>query len=146
MSHAWSVNRVLSGAAHAFGRNGRNVGIAGRRGQRPRLGSKSHGVDLAALGGFLNVTNVKSEKGVGVASFGGGGILGPNEYTLQLDTNANATTSVCAGHSGCTVWQQYLYATDFVTKGKAAVFIEYWLSIGGKPPVPKDWQVGNLVL
>ena len=52
------------------------------------------------------VTGVTSETGVGVAAFGGGGILGPNEYTLQINTNFTGTTSVCAGHSGCTVWQQ----------------------------------------
>ena len=97
------------------------------------------GLITAALGGFLNVKNVKSEKGVGVASFGGGGILGPNEYTLQLNSNANATTSVCAGHSGCTVWEQYLYATDYVAKGKAAVFIQYWLLDWGNSACPKGF-------
>jgi hypothetical protein len=43
---------------------------------------------------------------------GGGGILGSNEYSVQLNTNFTGTTSVCAGHSGCTVWQQFIYATD----------------------------------
>ena len=100
----------------------------------------ANGLITAALGGFLNVKNVKSEKGVGVASFGGGGILGPNEYTLQLNSNDKATTSVCAGHSGCKVWQQYVYATDYITKGKAAVFIQYWLLNWGNTTCPKGFN------
>jgi hypothetical protein len=98
------------------------------------------GLITAARGQFPKVTDVKSEKGVGVKSFGGGGILGPNEYTLQLNSNANATTSVCAGHSGCTVWQQFVYAPDFFTKGKAAVFIQYWLLNWGKKACPAGWD------
>jgi hypothetical protein len=121
------------------------AGTAGTTGSADIVGNGrdwalgARGLITTALGGFLNVTNVKSEKGVGVASFGGGGILGANEYTLQLNSNANATTSVCAGHGGCTVWQQYLYATDFVTKGKAAVFIQYWLLNWGNSACPKGF-------
>ena len=100
----------------------------------------ANGLITAALGGFLNVKDVKSEKGVGVASFGGGGVLGPNEYSLQLNSNDNATTSVCAGHSGCTVWQQYLYTTDTLGKGKAAVFIQYWLLNWGNSTCPKGFS------
>jgi hypothetical protein len=98
------------------------------------------GLITTAEGAFFNVTNVKSEKGVGVASFGGGGVLGPNEYSLQLNSNANDTTSVCAGHSGCTVWQQYLYTTDTPAKGKAAVFIQYWLLNWGNSACPKGFS------
>jgi hypothetical protein len=101
------------------------------------------GLITAALGGFLNVTNVKSEKGVGVAAFGGGGLLGPNEYTLQLNSNPNATTSVCAGHAGCTVWQQFLYATDAIAAGKAAVFIQYWLLNWGNTACPKGFAMAS---
>jgi hypothetical protein len=96
------------------------------------------GLISAALGQFAT-NNVKTEKGVGVASFGGGGILGKNEYSLQINTNANETTSVCAGHSGCVVWQQYVYATDYNVKGKAAVFIQYWLINWGGSACPKGW-------
>ncbi|MGA2190857.1 MAG: hypothetical protein ABSH33_20245 [Steroidobacteraceae bacterium] len=98
------------------------------------------GLITAAQGQFPTVTDVKSEKGVGVAAFGGGGILGPNEYTLQLNSNANATTSVCAGHSGCTIWQQFIYSPDYITKGKAAVFIQYWLLNWGTTACPTGWQ------
>jgi len=38
-----------------------------------------------AVGSFPSVTGVTSEKGVGVAAYGGGGILGANEYSLQIN-------------------------------------------------------------
>jgi len=81
----------------------------------------------SATGTFPSVTGVTSEKSVGVAAFGGGGILGANEYTLQVNSNYDKTTAACKSHSGCTVWQQFLYSPDYSTKGKAAVFIQYWL-------------------
>ena len=65
---------------------------------------------------------------MGVASFGGGGILGPNEYSLQINTNSNSTTSACSGGApGCTVWQQFFYSPDYSTPGSAEVLIQYWL-------------------
>jgi hypothetical protein len=78
-------------------------------------------------GSFPSVTGVTSETGVGVAAFGGGGILGPNEYTLQINSNFNSTTAACKSHSGCTVWQQFIYSPDYNVNGQAAVFIQYWL-------------------
>ncbi|MBS0380085.1 MAG: hypothetical protein JSS29_16515 [Proteobacteria bacterium] len=89
--------------------------------------------------GHFSIAGVKSEAGVGVPAFGGGGILGPNEYSLQINTNASATTTACARHSGCTVWQQFLYATDYTTKGEAAVFIQYWLVHWGSGACPAGW-------
>jgi hypothetical protein len=91
-----------------------------------------------ASGGFT-IKGVKSEKGVGVAAFGGGGILGPNEYSLQVNTNANDTTSKCAGHSGCTVWQQFVYSPDYNVPGEAAVFMQYWLIGWGSSACPSSW-------
>ena len=96
------------------------------------------GLITATRGSFYKVTDVTSETGAG-----GEGHLGPNEYTLQLNSNANRTTSVCAGHKGCTVWQQYIYATDYVTKGKAEVFIQYWLLNWGKEKCPTGWLEGT---
>lgn len=101
---------------------------------------KAAGLITETLGTFPSATDVKSEKSVGVASFGDGGILGPNEYTLQLNSNCNDTTSVCAGHSGCTVWQQFLYATDYLTAGEAAVFMQYWLIGWGSSACPGGWM------
>ena len=80
------------------------------------------------VGSFPSVSGVTSESSVGVASFGGSGTLGSNEYTLQINTNNNSSTSACSGGAaGCTVWQQYLYAPDQLTSGSAGVFIQYWL-------------------
>lgn len=85
------------------------------------------GLISSTTGTFPSVTGVTSEKGVGVAAFGGGGILGANEYTLQVNSNYDQTTAACKNHSGCTVWQQFIYSPDYSTKGKAAVFMQYWL-------------------
>jgi hypothetical protein len=80
------------------------------------------------VGSFPSVRGVTSESSVGVPAFGGGGVLGPNEYTLQINTNSNSSTSACSGGDpACTVWQQYLYAPDQLTAGKGGVFIQYWL-------------------
>jgi hypothetical protein len=100
--------------------------------------AQAKGLINTSTGSFAT-SDVKSEKSVGVALFGGGGILGNNEYSLQLNTNFNDTTSACAKHSGCTVWQQFIYATDYYAKGKAAVFIQYWLINWGKSACPKGY-------
>lgn len=88
---------------------------------------KVAGLIKSTTGTFPSVTGVTSEKGVGVAAFGGGGILGPNEYTLQINSNYDQSTPACKNHSGCTVWQQFIYSPDYNTNGKAAVFMQYWL-------------------
>jgi hypothetical protein len=93
----------------------------------------------STVGSFPTVSNVTSEKGVGVAAFGGGGILGPNEYSLQINSNYTGTTSACGGHSGCTVWQQFVYAPDYSRQGSAYVFIQYWLIGYGGTRCPSGW-------
>jgi hypothetical protein len=81
---------------------------------------------ISYAAGEFQITGVTSETGVSVN--GGGGILGPNEYMVQINTNNDRTTSACAGHSGCTVWQQFMYATDYDGNNtQSAVFIQYWL-------------------
>jgi hypothetical protein len=100
--------------------------------------AKAKGLITLASGGF-STKGVKSEKSIGVAAFGGGGILGPNEYSLQINTNANDTTSRCAGHSGCRVWQQFVYSPDYNVPGEAAVFIQYWLIGWGSSACPSGW-------
>lgn len=86
-----------------------------------------------ALGSFPTVTGVKSEKSVGVAAFGDGGILGTNEYTLQVNTNFYSGSAACKG-SGCFAWQQYVMSTNTPVSltssqltNETEVFIEYWL-------------------
>jgi hypothetical protein len=97
------------------------------------------GLISETLGTFPAVSDIKTEKSVGVAAFGDGGILGKNEYTLQANTNYTGTTAACAGHSGCTVWQQFLYSTDYNTKGEAAVFMQYWLIDWGTKACPSGF-------
>jgi hypothetical protein len=78
----------------------------------------------AAVGSFPKVTGVTSEKTVNV-EFNGGfsdGLTGPNEYTLQVNTNF-ANTAACDGYTYCNAWQQYVVSTG----GPTEVFIEYWL-------------------
>jgi hypothetical protein len=94
------------------------------------------GLISQAYGTFPSVTGVKTEKSVGVPEFGDGGILGANEYTLQVNTNFTGTTSACKGHSGCVVWEQFIYSTDYLTKGEAAAFMQYWLIGWGNSNCP----------
>jgi hypothetical protein len=101
--------------------------------------AQSSGLTSEALGTFPTVTGVKSEKSVGVAAFGDGGILGKNEYTLQANTNFTGSTAACAGHSGCTVWQQFIYSTDYNVEGEAAVFMQYWLIGWGSSKCPSGF-------
>jgi hypothetical protein len=91
------------------------------------------------VGSFPAVTGVTSETGTGVLGFYDEGILGPNEYSLQLNTNSTGRTAPCAsGLSDCTVWQQFIYSPDLETKGSAAVFIQYWLLNYGTT-CPSGW-------
>lgn len=118
------------GEAEVVGNGGDYVGVA-------------TGLITSAAGDFV-VSGVKSEKSVGVAAFGGGGILGNNEYSVQINTNDRATTYACDGHSGCSVWQQFVYATDYYGAGTAAVFMQYWLLNWGSSACPSGWgQYGS---
>jgi hypothetical protein len=93
------------------------------------------GLISKTVGSFPIVLGVRSEQSVGVASFGDGGILGPNEYTLQINSNFAPGSAACAGIAGCLVWQQYVYSPDYLAPGVAGVFIEYWLIfLNGQPP------------
>ncbi len=102
--------------------------------------AKATGLISKASGTFPTVTGVRTESSVGVAAFGGGGILGPNEFSLQINSNFTGTTAACQGHSGCTVWQQFVYAPDFAVQGEAAVFIESWLINFGSLNCPGAFQ------
>jgi hypothetical protein len=63
------------------------------------------------IGSFPAVKGVKTEVGAG----------GPNDYSLQLNSNF-MTTAACKGKSGCQSWQQFIYAS-----GEQLVFMQYWL-------------------
>jgi len=104
----------------------------------------SHGL-ISQAEGALIVDGVKSESSAGVASFGGGGIHGSNEYELQINTNDWGTTSACARRNNCRVWQQFLYATGkLIVPGgtTAAVYIEYWL-INWGANCPTKWNTSG---
>lgn len=78
----------------------------------------------SALGTFPKIIGVTSESTVNV-EFNGGesdGLVGPNEYTLQVNTNF-ANTAACGSYTYCYAWQQYVVSTG----GPTEVFIEYWL-------------------
>jgi hypothetical protein len=94
---------------------------------------------ITLAGGNFAPKGVTSEVGVGVAEYKYQGILGPNEYSIQLNTNARLTTSACAHHSGCTVWQQFVYSPDFLVMGQAAVLMQYWLLGWGSSDCPVGW-------
>jgi hypothetical protein len=58
---------------------------------------------------------------------------GPNEYTLQLNTNFDFNSPACDGFSDCASWQQYVLSSNFFAfgashpSGKSEVFIQDWL-------------------
>jgi hypothetical protein len=87
----------------------------------------------SVVGSFPTVTGVTSERSAGVAAFGDGGILGTNEYTLQVNTNF-AHTAACGSFANCIAWQQFLMSTNTPVSLTSSsltddteVFIEYWL-------------------
>jgi len=94
--------------------------------------AQAAGIIQTATGSFPVVSGVKSEKGVNVL-FGGSmsnGTIGANQYTLQLNTDINASTTACAklGYGSCNVWEQYLYSTDAYTDGTHPMaFIQSWV-------------------
>jgi hypothetical protein len=93
----------------------------------------------SAVGTFPSVTGVTSEQSIGVAAYGDGGILGANEYSVQLNTQFTSTTSACKSHSGCTVWQQWVYATDYEEQGEGAIFMQDWLIGYGSSRCPSGF-------
>jgi hypothetical protein len=120
----WEPVRCLpAGKAHPWPRIARSgTSQTAGNGQDYVLGAT--GLISQTVGTFPSVSNVTAETGSG----GVGGILGSNEYSLQINTNAQSRTSACSGGaSNCTVWQQFVYATDYVRSGTAGVFMQYWL-------------------
>lgn len=93
------------------------------------------------IGNFPVVAGVTSEASVGVPEFGGGGILGPNEYTLQINTQFAEGGGPCANVPYCLAWQQFIYSPDYYETGSAAVFMQYWLIYYTytQPSCPKGW-------
>jgi len=80
------------------------------------------GVLSKSIGSFPTVSGVTTEVGIG----------GPNDYTLQLNSNF-MTTAACKGISACRSWQQFIYSS-----GEQAVFMQYWLIKYGTS-CPNGW-------
>lgn len=140
-SYFWEKTdcQVAQPRAHTV-RRAPQAGLPADVGNGNDYAASAAGLISEALGSFPSVTGVSDEQSVGVASFGGGGILGENEYTLQLNTNFTGTTATCARHTGCTVWQQFIYATDYQAQGQGAVFMQYWLIGWGNAACPRGWM------
>ena len=92
----------------------------------------------SVVGSFPTATGISSEKSVGVPAFGDGGILGTNEYTLQVNTNFYHSAA-CGSYTNCLAWQQYVMSTNTPVSltsssltNETEVFIEYWLIDYGK--------------
>ena len=101
-------------------------------------GAPSGHLFSSVAGSFPKATGVTSEKSVGVAAFGDGGILGTNEYTLQVNTNFDHSAA-CLTFTKCVAWQQYVLSTNTPVSltsnsltDETEVFIEYWLIDFGK--------------
>jgi hypothetical protein len=106
---------------------------------RPRRGpigeTVGNGDDYAAevtsglisktIGSFAKVAGVKTETG----------LLGPNDYSLQLNSNF-MNTAACDGAKNpakCLDWEQFVYSS-----GYTEAFMQYWL-INWNNPCPKGW-------
>jgi hypothetical protein len=93
---------------------------------------------IAMALGYFDISGVLDETGIPI--YNSSSITGPGEYSIQLNTNRYESTSACAGHSSCRVWQQFVYATDYVEVGEAEVFMQYWLLDWGSTKCPSGFQ------
>jgi hypothetical protein len=95
----------------------------------------AHGLISTAVGEF-RATSVTSVKTVG------GGIQGPNEYSVQLNTNDDQR--LCpGGDSLCRVWQQFVYQTDKVNPTgtfQGGLYIVYALLDWGSSDCPSGYR------
>lgn len=110
------------------------------RGKRPD--TVGNGNDLVAVtGGPLISSAVGSFDSVTpstVTETGqwGGNAKSPNAFTLQINSQF-FNTPVCAGHTGCQGWQQFIYSQNQC--GGPCVFMEYWLLNYGPTCPPGSW-------
>jgi len=66
-----------------------------------------------------------------------GNATAANAFTIQMNTQFTFPTSVCAGHAGCSGWQQFIYSQNQC--GGPCVFMEYWLIGFGSPCPSAAW-------
>lgn len=82
----------------------------------------------SATGSFPVVKRLRSESDPGM--------LGANDYSLQLNSNFMPNNRACAGASvpaDCLAWQQFVYSSGF-----DEAFMQYWL-INYNNPCPAGW-------
>ncbi len=90
--------------------------------------ARTGGITQSGLGTFPVAKGITSETGVGVAAFGGGGVLGKNEFTLQLNSDINPSKTACSAfrYASCYVWEQFVYSTAG-SGYPSEVFIQNWV-------------------
>ncbi|WP_045737333.1 hypothetical protein [Xanthomonas sp. MUS 060] len=122
---------TLPPLVHPTHRNARNTRLSA-------IQSVGNGNDYVLSSDSLISQTVGSFPRVsGVTSESGGGTGGANQYSLQINSNYDATTNACADRSDCTVWQQFIYA-DNGPEAQGGVFMQYWLQNYGSD-CPTDW-------
>ena len=112
--------------------NGKKLVLAETAGNGTDYVAETENTTTSAVGSFPSVSDVTSEKGVNVP-FGSGesdGITGKNQYTLQLNSDINSSSTACSnfGYASCQVWEQFVYSTN--NNGSPAepqVFIQNWV-------------------
>jgi len=108
--------------------------------------AETSGLTTSATGSFPTVTGVTSETGVGVAEYGDGGILGANDYSLQLNTEEDVDSpSGCTQYHdvACGTWQQFVYASNYESGSDGDIFMQYWLFFAGRERCPSGWGNGG---
>ena len=121
----------------------------------PRPGTVGNGTDISAQatggsitgaeGSFPTTSGVTSETGVITPNSTCTPVLGPNAFSLQLNTNtfsgpnntkASSNPPLCAGAanpSNCAGWQQFVYSNT------GTAFMQYWL-INYNAICPSSWN------
>jgi hypothetical protein len=123
---AWESVECKAAKPRAYhGRSRPSIGAPANAGYGVDFFAGSTGGLIYQAAGRFFVSGVTSETNVATLPPPNNGILGPNDYSLQLNTNT-AYTPACQGNGSCTVWQQFIYATD-TQSGFAVVFMQYWL-------------------
>jgi hypothetical protein len=100
-----------------------------------------NGIITHVAGTFYQVSGVTSETNVD----SNGNNMGSNDYGLQINTNWSLTSAppnsallptyapaACQGHTGCQIWQQFIYTTDQdgdpgPAPSHSELFMQYWL-------------------
>ncbi|WP_230411252.1 hypothetical protein [Collimonas humicola] len=134
-SYRSAPRKIKHGDEKIFGRATPSSAQVDGNGTDYSIQAPSGSLISTAVGSFPSVTGVTSEKGVGVAAYNYSGNLGPNQYTLQLNTNMPqfpAGTSLCGGSAeGCITWQQYIVTSDDPNSGTLSgttdTFIQTWI-------------------